>query len=78
MDVSSDGAVFDNGSDNRSDNGIDRGPFGGWSVESLESEICRWAANMTAADARWLAMIAEFDRLQGWALDGSMSCAGAT
>lgn len=53
----------------------DGGPFDGWPVETLEYEICSWAANMTAADARWLGMIAEFDRLQGWAQHGSSSCA---
>ncbi|MEO6123426.1 MAG: DUF222 domain-containing protein [Ilumatobacteraceae bacterium] len=49
--------------------------FEAWSVQSLEYEICSWAANMTAADARWLRMIAEFDRQQGWARHGSVSCA---
>lgn len=50
-------------------------PFGTWAVESLEYEIRRWAANLTAADAYWLRMIAEFDRRQGWIQHGSVSCA---
>jgi len=51
------------------------GSFGGWSTAGLGDEICLWAANLTAAEARWLALIAEFDRRQGWAGHGSASCA---
>lgn len=51
------------------------GQYDGWAADRLGDEICSWAANMTAGDAKWLAMIAEFDRQQGWAQHGSISCA---
>ncbi|MGH9281077.1 MAG: DUF222 domain-containing protein, partial [Acidimicrobiales bacterium] len=34
-----------------------------------------WAAR-TAAECRWLGMLAEFDRREGWHLDGQLSAAG--
>ncbi|HRD99996.1 MAG TPA: DUF222 domain-containing protein [Ilumatobacteraceae bacterium] len=40
----------------------------------LQEEICLLAANLTAAEARWLAMVASFDRRAGWADDGAASC----
>ena len=44
-------------------------------VEVLEAELCRRAANMTSAEAEWLGLLAEFDRRQGWASWGCVSCA---
>ncbi len=49
---------------------------GGWvSVELLEAEIRRRSANLTAAEADWLLLIAEFDRRGGWEGSGCTSCA---
>ena len=45
------------------------------SLEVLEAEICRWSANLTAAEARWLGLLAEFDRRGGWRATGCLSCA---
>ena len=47
----------------------------GMSVEVLETEICRRAANVTAAEGEWLALVAEFDTRRGWARSGCRSCA---
>ena len=45
------------------------------SLEVLEAEICRWSANLTAAEARWLSLLVEFDRRGGWRGTGCTSCA---
>jgi hypothetical protein len=45
------------------------------SLDVLEAEICRWSANLTAAEARWLGLLAEFDRRGGWQGTGCLSCA---
>jgi HNH endonuclease len=45
------------------------------SLEVLEAEICRGAANLTAAESVWLGLVAEFDRRRGWELWGCASCA---
>ncbi|MCU1397895.1 MAG: hypothetical protein JWN62_1004 [Acidimicrobiales bacterium] len=45
------------------------------SLEWLGTEICRRSANMTAAEAGWLALVADFDRRRGWLGSGSRSCA---
>ena len=45
------------------------------SLEVLEQELCRWSANMTAAEARWLHLVAEWDRRRGWDVSGCSSCA---
>ena len=50
----------------------------GWasvSLAGLEERICQGAANLTAAETAWLLDVAEFDRRQGWAVDGLTSCA---
>jgi hypothetical protein len=44
-------------------------------LERLESEICKLAAHISAATCRWLGMVAEFDRREGWAGWGCRSCA---
>ena len=44
-------------------------------LERLESEICELAAHISAATCRWLGMVAEFDRREGWADWGCRSCA---
>ncbi|MDQ3946655.1 MAG: HNH endonuclease [Actinomycetota bacterium] len=43
--------------------------------ERLEAEICELAGHMWAAECRWLLMVGEFDRREGWAGVGIQSCA---
>ncbi len=40
--------------------------IGSISLELLEHEICQLASDMTAGMARWLALVGEFDRRDGW------------
>ena len=47
----------------------------GWPLERLEREIGELAAHIHAATCRWLALVAEFDRREGWAECGCKSCA---
>ncbi len=35
-------------------------------LERLESEITELSAHLNAAECRWLLLVAEFDRRQGW------------
>lgn len=35
-------------------------------LERLEAELCSWSANLAAAEFRWLALLAELDRREGW------------
>ena len=35
-------------------------------LEHLEHQICQLAAQLTASTARWLALVGEFDRRDGW------------
>jgi uncharacterized protein DUF222/HNH endonuclease len=44
-------------------------------LEHLEHEICQLAAQLTAGMARWLALLAEFDRRDGWWSSGCKSIA---
>ncbi len=44
-------------------------------TEALADEITTLAAHLSAATARWLALIAEYDAREGWAASGSKSCA---
>jgi hypothetical protein len=37
------------------------------STEGLEREICELGGHINAATARWLALVGEFDRREGWA-----------
>jgi Domain of unknown function (DUF222)/HNH endonuclease len=46
-----------------------------WPLELLEREIGQLAAHINAATCRWLALVAEFDRREGWAEWGCRSCA---
>src|SRR5262245_41851194 len=45
------------------------------SLAELTAEICCMAGHINAASYRWLALIAELDRRQGWAEDSAQSCA---
>ena len=44
-------------------------------LELLEREITQLAAHIHAATCRWLGLVAEFDRREGWASWGCKSCA---
>ena len=44
-------------------------------TERLEAEIVAYASRIAAAKSRWLQLIAEYDRRQGWASWGMTSCA---
>ena len=44
-------------------------------LEELEEEIVLLAAHLHAAEHRFLTLVAEFDRRQGWKLAGHRSCA---
>jgi len=52
-----------------------RGTFEQRPLELLEREIGELAAHIHAATCRWLELIAEFDRREGWAEWGCKSCA---
>lgn len=54
----------------RDDQALDAVP-----LEHLEHEICQLSAHLAAAMCRWLLLVAEFDRREGWAGDGVRSCA---
>jgi Domain of unknown function (DUF222) len=49
--------------------------LGEWSLERLEDEIGRLAAHIHAATCRWLLLVGEFDRRDGWEPSGCRSCA---
>src|SRR5919106_6692352 len=44
-------------------------------LEAIEREIKELAAHIYAATGRWLSLVAEFDRREGWAQWGCSSCA---
>lgn len=46
-----------------------------WPLERLEREIGELAAHINAATCRWLELVAEYDRREGWAEWGAKSCA---
>src|SRR5580704_16800181 len=48
---------------------------GEWAVERLEAEIAVGSAHLTAAECRWLRLVAEFDRLEAWRSWGCLSAA---
>src|SRR5215218_2698060 len=47
----------------------------GLSLRELEAQITELAGHLNAADHRWLVLIAEFDRRNGWADGLTQSCA---
>jgi hypothetical protein len=51
------------------------GPISDVSTPNLINQITELAGHLNAANARWLALIAEFDRRRGWAEWGVKSCA---
>ena len=44
-------------------------------VERLEAEIAEIASHIYAGTCRWLELVAEFDRREGWGGSGCRSCA---
>lgn len=44
-------------------------------LEELAEQIAALAADIEAATCRWLGLVAEFDRREGWGLEGCSSCA---
>src|SRR3954470_6468033 len=44
-------------------------------IDELVTEICTLASHINAANHRWLALIAEFDRRNGWSDGATQSCA---
>ena len=45
------------------------------SIDELANEICTLAGHINAANHRFLELIAEFDRRQGWSDSATQSCA---
>ena len=44
-------------------------------IDAMARELARQAADITAAEYRWLRLLAEFDDLGGWDVGGARSCA---
>src|SRR6187200_3753821 len=44
-------------------------------IDELATEICTLAGHINAASHRWLVLIAEFDRRNGWSDSATQSCA---
>jgi hypothetical protein len=53
----------------------DGGALAGVPTERLEADLCALAAHIDAAVCRWLGLVAEFDRREGWAAWECTSCA---
>ncbi len=47
----------------------------GLSIRELEAQITELAGHLNAANHRWLVLIAEFDRRNGWSDGATQSCA---
>ena len=45
------------------------------SIDELASEICTLAGHINAANHRWLLLVAEYDRRDGWSDGATQSCA---
>jgi hypothetical protein len=45
------------------------------SIDELTADICTLAGHLNAANHRWLLLIAEFDRRNGWSDSATQSCA---
>lgn len=44
-------------------------------TDALEAEICELAGHLSAGQARFLALVAEFDAREAWGVWGIVSCA---
>ena len=49
------------------------GRDGGVSIAGLAEELRRQSANLSAAEADWLVMLAVFDEFEGWSESGALS-----
>lgn len=47
----------------------------GIATERLEAELLELAGHLAAGEARWLVLLAEFDRREAWRSWGSQNCA---
>jgi hypothetical protein len=52
-----------------------KAPDGSLSIRELEAQITELAGHLNAANHRWLVLIAEFDRRNGWSDGTTQSCA---
>jgi len=55
--------------------GPDESPASALSLRDLEARITELAGHLNAANHRWLRLIAEFDRREGWSDGYTRSCA---
>ena len=44
-------------------------------IDELAAEICTLTGHINAANHRWLMLVAEYDRRNGWSDGGTQSCA---
>ena len=44
-----------------------------WATSELGAALISLSRQLAAAECRWLALLAEFDRREGWRLDGQLS-----
>jgi hypothetical protein len=58
----------------RTETAAEASELGAMPVERLEREITQQAAHINAATCRWLLLVGEFDRREGWAAWGCRSC----
>ena len=56
-------------------NGSQHATDSGLSIRELEAQITELAGHLNAANHRWLVLIAEFDRRNGWSDGATQSCA---
>ena len=56
-------------------NGSQHATDSGLSIRELEAQITELAGHLNAANHRWLVLIAEFDRRNGWSDGATRSCA---
>ena len=56
-------------------NASDHATDSGLSIRELEAQITELAGHLNAANHRWLVLIAEFDRRNGWSDGATQSCA---
>jgi hypothetical protein len=44
-----------------------------WATTDLRAALVELSARLASEESRWLALLAEFDRREGWRLDGQLS-----
>jgi len=45
-----------------------------FSTAELAGELIQLSSRLAAMEARWLSLLAEYDRREGWRADGQLSC----